>query len=82
MVSISFLHKMAMLIQSFMPDKFQSQNFFLIFLMERPYYTLKIILPLQYFADTLTKYRFPLAKALATVECGGGIPRLLCGLLQ
>ena len=43
MVSIHFFHKMATLMKSFMPNKLQSRKniYFFIFLMERPYYTLK-----------------------------------------
>ena len=42
MVFIHFLHQMATLMLSFMPDKLQSGKFFFsIFLMERPYYNLK-----------------------------------------
>ena len=46
-VSINFFHEVAMLMLSFIRDKLQSwKKKFSIFLMERPYYNLKLILML------------------------------------
>ena len=46
-VSINFFHEVAMLMLSFMRDKLQSwKKKISIFLMERPYYNLKLILML------------------------------------